>query len=234
MKSMLAAWLCMLSLAPLAVAAQTLPSAPYVQVVGHGSLTVVPDMAQITVTVARTDQDLAAARTQVENRATAVLAAARKLGVAERDLSAAMISIWPEYQWQSNSQVFMGEHVSRRIEITLRNLKNYAALITGLVKAGVTTFSTTLERSDLTVLRRQTLAAAVEDAHARAVTLTRAAGATLGPVYSISERDTLPRPQPLMMAAKAVPAVGSSADYEPGTLEINVTVNVVYLLRDAQ
>lgn len=223
-----------LLLLPLAAFADALPSAPYVQVTGHGSLSVVPDMAHITVSVAKTSQDLAAARSEVEQRASAVIAAARKQGVAERDINAANISIWPEYQWQNNSQVFKGQHVSRRIEITLRDLQRYPDLIGALVKAGVTTFSTTLDRSDLPALRRQALAAAVEDAHARALALTQAAAAVLGPVYSISENDVMPRPQPLMMAARAAPADAGNAEYEPGSMEISVNVNVVYLLKGAR
>ena len=219
------------SLLPLAVLADALPSAPYVQVTGHGSLTVVPDMARVTVTVAKTDKDLTLARNDVESRAAAAIAAARKLGIAERDISAANISIWPEYQWQNNSQVLMGQHVSRRIVITLRDLSRYTDLIGALVKTGVTTFDTTLDRSDLTVLRRQALAKAVEDAHARALALATAAGVSIGPVYSISENTGFVRPQPVIMAAKMAPAGG--AEYEPGTMEVNADVNMVYLLKGA-
>lgn len=224
----------MLCLLPLTALAAALPAAPYVQVTGQGSLTVVPDMARVSVTVAKTDKSLAAARAAVENRASAVIAAARKLGVAEHDISAANLSIWPEYQWQDNSQVFVGQHVSRRIEITLRDLKRYPDLIADLVKANITTFTTTLDRSDIAALRRKALAAAVEDAHARALALSQAAGATLGAVYSISENGVMPRPQPMMMSARAAPASAPSAVYEPGTMEINVNVSVVYLLRSAQ
>jgi len=218
-------------LIPLAVLADALPSAPYVQVAGHGSLTVVPDMARVTVTVAKTDQDLSLARNEVERRASEVIAAARKLGIAEHDINAANISIWPEYQWQNNSQVLTGQHVSRRIVITLRNFSHYADLIGALVQAGVTTFDTMLDRNDLASLQRQALAKAAEDAHARALALVTAAGTSLGPVYSISENTGFVRPQPVMMAAKMAPADG--AEYQPGTMEINADVSVVYLLKDA-
>lgn len=230
MKSLIFALL----LLPLAVSADALPSAPYVQVTGHSSLTVIPDMAHITVTVAKTGKNLASVRNDVEHRARAVITTVRKLGVAEHDVNAANISIQPEYRWQNNSQVFTGQHVSRRIEITLRNLKRYADLIGALVKAGVSTFNTTLDRSDSPALRRQALAKAVDDAHARAVVLTQAAGTGLGAVYSISENDVFHRPQPLMMAAKAAPAGGVNAEYEPGTMKIDATVNVVYLLKGSQ
>lgn len=88
----------LLLLLPLTVLADALPSVPYVQVSGHGSLTVAPDMAHITVTVSKTDKDPAQARSEVEHRASAAIAAARKLGVAERDIDAASLSIQPEYQ----------------------------------------------------------------------------------------------------------------------------------------
>lgn len=216
---------------PLAVQADALPAAPYVQVNGHGSLTVVPDMARITVTVAQTAKDLSQARNDVESRASKVIATARKLGIAERDINAANISIWPEYQWQNNSQVFMGQNVSRRILITQRDLSRYADLIGALTKAGVANFDTTLDHSDLPSLRRQALAKAVEDAHARALALTTAAGMSLGAVYSISENSGSPRPIMAGGLQAATVERSNGAKYEPGTMEISADVSVVYLLK---
>lgn len=220
-------------LLPLAALADALPSAPYVQVSGHGSLTVAPDMAYVGVTLSKTDKNLALARNDVEQRATAVIAAARKLGVAERDIDAASLSIQPEYQWQNNSQVFMGQRVSRSIAITLRSLNRYPDLIGALVKAGVTSFSTTMDRSDFDALRRQALAAAVDDAHARAAALAEAAGASLGPVYSISEHSAFARPQPVMSMDKSLSANTNGAEFPPGTLSISADASVMYLLRVA-
>ncbi|MGH8335455.1 MAG: SIMPL domain-containing protein, partial [Gammaproteobacteria bacterium] len=153
----------LLTLLPLAALANALPSVPYVQVSGHGTLTVVPDMAHVGLTVEKTDKNLTVARADVERRATQVIESAKKLGVPERDINAATISVWPEYQWQNNTQVFVGQHVSRRIEITLHDMTRYADLVSALVKAGVTNIgSTTLDRSDMPALRHQALAKAVE------------------------------------------------------------------------
>lgn len=221
----------LLALLPFAACAGALPATPYVQVAGHGSVTAVPDLARVTVSVAKTDKDLALARNAVEQRAAAVIAAARKLGIAERDINAASISIWPEYQWQNNSQVFAGQHVSRNMVITLRDLSRYADLVAALVKAGIMTFDTALDRSDLAALRRQALAQAVEDAHARALALARAAQVNLGAVYSITENNGFARPQPMMTEAKMSPADG--AQYQPGSMQINADVSVVYLLQHA-
>ncbi|MGA9852923.1 MAG: SIMPL domain-containing protein [Gammaproteobacteria bacterium] len=224
--------LLILSLLPLAALADALPSMPYVQVSGHGTLTVVPDMARVAVTVGKTGKDLVSARAEVERRAAQVIEAAKRLGIPERDINAASISVWPEYQWQNNTQMYMGQHVNRHIEITLRDMGRYADLMSALVKAGVTNIgSTTLDRSDMPQLRRQALAKAVEDAHTHAAALAAAAEVSLGAVYSITENTGFARPQPVMMAAKLAPA--SAAEYEPGTIEVTADVSIVYLLREA-
>ncbi len=223
----------LLVLLPITTLADALPSTPWVQVSGHGSLSVAPDMAQVAVALSKTDKDLTLARNDVEQHAAAVIAAARKLGVAERDINAASLSIQPEYQWQNSSQVFIGQRVSRHIAITLHNLNRYADLIGALVRAGVTSFSTTMDRSDFDALRRQALAQAVDDAHARAAALAEAAGASLGAVYSISETGALVRPQPVVFMGKSLSASADGAEYPPGTLSISADVSAVYLLRVA-
>ncbi|MGH8282217.1 MAG: SIMPL domain-containing protein [Gammaproteobacteria bacterium] len=222
----------LLFLLPLAALADALPSVPYVQVSGHGTLTVVPDMVHVALTVGKTDKNLTAARADVERRASQVIESAKKLGIPERDISATTISVWPQYQWQNNTQVFVGEHVSRHIEITLRDITHYADLVSALVKAGVTNISsTTLDRSDMPQLRRQALAKAVDDAHARAAALADAAGVSLGSVYNITENTAFTRPRPVMMAAKVAPSGG--AEYESGTIEVTADVSIVYLLKKA-
>ena len=65
-------------LLPLTALADALPSSPYVQVSGHGTLTVVPDMAHVTLTVEKTDKNLATARADVEQRASQVIEAAKE------------------------------------------------------------------------------------------------------------------------------------------------------------
>ncbi len=222
----------LLILLPSAALADALPSVPYVQVSGHGTLSVVPDMVHVSLTAEKTDKTLTAARADVERRASQVIESAKKLDIPERDINAATISVWPQYQWQDNTQVFVGQQVSRYIEITLHDMTRYADLVSALIKAGVTNIgSTTLDRSDMPALRRQALAKAVDDAHARAAALAAAAGVNLGPVYSITENTGFARPQPMMMAMKMAPA--TEAKYEPGTIEVTADVGVVYLLKGA-
>jgi len=220
-------------LGPAASFADSLPSAPYIQVQGHGSISVVPDMARVSLTVGDTNPDTAVARSVVERRASQVIDAARKLGVPRGDIAAASISIWPEYRWQNDKQVFTGQHVSRSIDITMRNLSQYPELITALVKAGIANLgNATLDRSDMPDLRRQALAQAVEDAHKRAQAVAAAAGVKLGAVYSITENSGF-SPRPVIMAASLQSGKSSTPDYEPGKINVSADVTIVYLLKQA-
>ncbi len=225
---------CLVALLLLPVLAGALPAVPYIQVSGQGSVSIAPDMAQVSVSVEDSSQDMAAARAVVERRAVQVINAAKKLGVVSADIKAANIAIWPEYRWQDNTQVYVGQHVSRHIQITLRNLSQYADLVSALVKAGVANVSsTTMERSDMPLVRQQALAKAVEDAHQRALAITKAAGVALGSVYSITENSGY-NPRPVLMAAAVKTARSGTADYEPGDIDVIANVSVVYLLKQAR
>ena len=220
-------------LIPCLALADALPARPYIQVSGHGTLSVVPDMAHVSITIEKTDKDLAAARADVERRAAQVIEAAKKIGIADHDIDAASISVWPGYRWQNNNQIYMGQHVSRRIQITLRAMPRYTDLVAALIKTGVTNVSsTTLDRSDMPELRQQVLAAAVADAHKRALALAAAAGVELGTVYSITQNSVF-NPRPLVMAGRAAPTSGA-ADYEPGSIDVTGDVSIVYLLKQAR
>lgn len=227
-------YIAVLVLLPVLALAGALPAVPYIQVSGQGSVSVAPDMAQISVTVANSGRDVAAARAVVERHAIQVINAAKNLGVASTDIKAASIAIWPEYHWQNNTQVYVGQHVSRHIQITLRKLSRYADLVNALVKAGVANVNgTTMERSDMPQVRRQALAEAVKDAHKRALTIATAAGVELGSIYSITENSSF-NPRPVLMAAGVKTAKSSAAEYEPGNIDVTANVSLIYLLKQAR
>lgn len=216
--------------APLAIA-DGLPSVPYVQVSGHGDVRVAPDMLDIAFTVTRSDPKLSTARADVEQRSDAVIALAKQLGIASRDIQAQAIYIAPEYNWQDNKREYLGQRVTRTFDFTLRDLGRYPALIDGLVKAGVSSLDSVIpSRSDMPALRARALAAAMQDAHTRAQTLAASAGTALGAVFSISENsDAVTGPRPMMLSA-ARSSMQAPASYEPGLVDIGVDVSVVYLL----
>ena len=222
-----------LVLSPLAARADNLPAKPYIVVSGHGELHVAPDLMYVTLTVERTDMDLGVARTDVEQRATKVIELARKLGVADKDISAAAIYVSPQYEWLNHGQQFKGQHVTRSITLTLRAIDRYTDLVNGLIGAGVTRLdAVTPDRSDRRALEEKALQLAVIEAHDKAAGMAATASVSLGPVYSIAEQSGGRSVRPLMMATAEVAGGSppSGAEYLSGEIEIAADVSVYYLI----
>ncbi len=215
--------------------ADGLPTSPYIQVNGHGELQVAPDMAYVSMTLEKTSLDAKAARADVEARAAKVIALARKLGLADKDIDAPSVTVYPVYACAGSSasgecvRKLQGQHVSRGITLTLRDLSRYGELVDGLFDAGVTDVGdASMDRSDRHALEQKARALAVGDAHDRAAGLAQSAGVTLGSVYSIAEQGGgfAPRPMMAMAAAKS----SGAPEYLTGKIEISADVTVFYLI----
>lgn len=224
-----------------AVRADGLPSSPYIQVSGHGDFQVAPDMAYVSLSVEKTSLDAKAARADVEARAAKVIALARQLRIADKDIDAPSVTVYPEYSWAvdkssvgDNRRIrrLTGQHVTRAITLTLRDLSRYGELVNGLFEAGVTDLgNVVMDRSDREILQQKARALAVGDAHNRAAGLAQSAGVTLGPVYSITEQGGgyVPRPMTAMRAA-SMDATSAAPEYLDGKIEISADVTVYYLI----
>ena len=219
-----------------AVPADGMPTSPYIQVNGHGELRVSPDMAYVSLTVDKTSMDAKAARSDVEARTAKVIATARKLGIADKDIDAPSVTVEPDYEWSnggvssSGVRKLVGQHVSRSVTLTLRDLSRYGELVDGLFQAGVTDLSgVSPDRSDRPILEQKARALAVADARERASGLAQSAGVTLGAVYSIAEQAGY-GPRPVVMRAALVTSAPSSPEYLSGKLEIAADVTVFYLI----
>ena len=229
----------LIGLSPMAAIADGLPASPYIQVNGHAALQVMPDMAYVSLTLEKTELDAKAARADVEDRAAKVIALARKLGIADKDIDAPSVSVSPQYGWVSDSSVaskrvykLTGHHVTRGVTLTLRDLSRYGELVDGLFDAGVTDLgNVVMDCSDRDALQQKARGQAVADAHDKAAGLAQSAGVTLGPVYSISDQSAAYGPRPMAFARGAVMSGESAApEYLSGKIEIGADVTVYYLI----
>jgi hypothetical protein len=224
---------------PLAAGADGLPKDPFIQVSGHGELQITPDILHVSLTVEKTDKDVKVARADVESRTSKVIELARKLGVADRDIDAAALYVYPLYQWQRsdrpggvNGQTLVGQHVTRSVYVTLRDISRYGDLLDGLVAAEVTRVdNVTPDLKDRQVQARNALQLAIADAHDNALMVAKSAGVTLGAVYSIAEQGGGYTPRPVAMAgAMRAASEAGATEYLPGQLEIDADVTVYYLI----
>jgi len=230
----------LLGLTPLAAVADGLPSSPYIQVNGHAELLVAPDMAYVSLTLEKTDLDAKAARADVEDRTAKVIALARKVGIAEKDIDAPSVTVYPQYGWVVDNSVAIkraykltGHHVTRGVTLTLRDLSRYGELVDGLFDAGVTDLgNVSMDRSDRAGLQQKARGLAVVDAHDKAAGLAQSAGVTLGPIFSINDQSAAEGPRPLMLARAAGASADSAApEYISGKIGIGADVTVYYLIK---
>lgn len=214
------------STAQAATLSSTNTSPARITVTGTGTVTGTPNQLMLSMGVQVNGGSVSSALDQANQAVANVTAALRQRGVAAADIQTSGLSIYPNYQ--GNSQVPVGYGVSESLTATLNNLSVAGSQIEAAVHAGgnaTTVDNVSLNLADDGSLLASARANAVKDAHAKAAQFARALGVPLGQVISISSADQVPQPMmygaPQASAAKSVPI-------SPGSQQVSVSVTVVY------
>jgi uncharacterized protein YggE len=203
-----------------------------VTVAGEGSAFGVPDVAVLALGVEAEAATVGEARTQAADAMESMLQALKDGGVDEDDIQTARFSVQPRYDFEDNRQVLRGFVVTNVATAKVREIDKTGELVDAALAAGgdlsrVDSVSFTID--DPSELEGEARRLAVEEARQRAETLADAAGAELGRVLSITESGGgVPVP------SGEVPVVRDEgeAPIQPGELEVQVQVQVVYEIRD--
>ncbi len=196
---------------------------------GTGKVTGTPDVVTISLGVETHDPSAKAALDANNTLANGVIDTIKAAGVAPADLQTSQLSVYPSY---SDKGVITGYQVSNIVTATLRDISTAGALIDAVgAKAGdaIRVQSLTFSIDDASTLRSAARADAVKRAQAQAKELADAAGVQLGAVQSITETPSYDQPVYQTMAASAS-ADAAAAPVQPGSLELNVNVQVVFAI----
>jgi uncharacterized protein YggE len=180
--------------------------ATLLQVSAHGETMRAPDLAQFSAGVVTQNLDANAAMRANAQRMSAVIAALKQAGVAERDVQTANISVEPQYREGSNVRpTISGYLVSNTVNVRLHDLTKIGDVLDALVKQGANQINGptfTLDKPDMAMDEART--DAVKHAQARADLYAAATGLKVRRIVSISESSDEPRvPHPMMMMARA-------------------------------
>jgi uncharacterized protein YggE len=200
-----------------------------ITVTGMGRVTLTPNIADLRLGVNITRPTANAARDDAAAAMTKVVAAIKKAGVADKDIQTSMLSLQPVYDYSTNGNgKLTGFQVVNIVAITVRDISIVGDLVDAAVTAGATSVDGVSFRVDNeTAAEGQARTAAVADAKAKAQALATAAGVTIAGVSSIAENSSnVPYPVPYAAGAPAKDAM--STPVSPGTMEIDITVTVVY------
>jgi len=189
-----------------------------ISVVASGESSVAPDLAIVSFSVTADGKQLAPTRDDVNRRASAVLAALRKLGLADGDLTAPDVGIHPQYDYRKGQRL-TGYHVARQMTAKVRDLERLGEVLDAVVSAGANeVHGAQMSAEDPSAAEHQALAAAMAAARAKAEAVASAAGVTLGALTRLEEEADggfQPMPKLAVMRmedAGAVPTEVSAGD----------------------
>ncbi|MGR3512457.1 MAG: SIMPL domain-containing protein [Paracoccaceae bacterium] len=190
-----------------------------------------PDMATVRVGVSREALTAAEAMTAMSEGAGTVLEDLTSLGIEQRDMQTASVSLNPVWE-QGNVRPprIRGYAASTTVSVRVRDLDQLGVLLDRVVSGGANELNgLSFGIADPGPLESAARADAVERATAKAATLAKAAGVGLGAVQSISEGGAQRAPAPMMrgamMEASAVPIAA-------GELTVRITVSMTFEISD--
>ncbi len=233
------------ALAALSAAIYTLPAgaadelSPRIIVSGEGHASAAPDMALISLTVLREAETARAALNDNSKAMAEVLTAMKAAGIADKDLQTAGFSIQPRYVYPDQNKPepeqpkIVGYSVVNTLSLRIRDLSKLGEIIDQAVTLGVNQGGDiTFVKDDTSGLLDEARKKAMENAVAKAKTLTAAAGVATGRILEISEQSFQPQPIPMLRAEMAMAKSASDAvPVAAGENSYRVNVNVTFEIK---
>jgi uncharacterized protein YggE len=191
-----------------------------------------PDMATINLGVITEGQTASAALAETARRMTALNAALRRAGIAERDIQTSNVSVYPQQQYVEGQQPrITGYQANNSVSVKVRNIDNTGRVIDAAVAAGGNTvngvsFSHADPDAQLDIARR----AAIAEARRRAELYANALGLSVQRIVAVQEGGGYAPPMPVALERFAAQD-GAATPVAPGEIETRVSVSVTFELR---
>ena len=194
-----------------------------ITVTGTESVDVAPDVAEWSFGVQTSATTARAALAANAKRMRRVVAAVRAAGVSRADIRTAYVSLYPDVRDDGD---VAGYFAYASVHAVVQRLGRSGAVVDAAVRAGANEVSgPTMTRSDRDGLHREALNRAYDAARAKAESLARKLGVSLGAPTSVVESG-LDGPEPVYGERSA--ALASDVPIEPGTTDITATVTVTF------
>jgi uncharacterized protein len=196
-----------------------------ITVVGTGSAKTAPDKAGWSFGVRTEAENAETAMRQNADKTRRVINALKDAGVDGDDLRTEAVSLYPRTDDMGSG--IIGYTASSSVHATV-SLDQVGKLVDTAVAAGANEISgPNLTVSDTDEEYRDAVAAALEDARAKAEALARSAGLTLGDPVAIVEGGG---PGPVMPYGRAVLESAAEVPIEPGKQEVQAILTVTFAI----
>ncbi len=204
-----------------------------IAVSGQGKVTVVPDMATVSLGVTTERPTAKAAREAAAEQMTKIVAALKALGIGDEDIATSNVSLNPTYDYPANAQpTIRGYQLQNTVTVTVNNIDQVSDVIDNSVQAGANTVNgVSFDVKDRAAAEAKAREAAVKDARAKADTIASGLGVSITGVASVAEQVQTPIWYGGMMAAPAAGAADSAqTPVMPGSTDVTITVQVSFLI----
>jgi uncharacterized protein len=202
-------------------------------VTGTGEVTVVPDIAVVNLGVYVQMETLEAAQAQAAESMAAVMAVLESYNIDEKDIQTSNYSVSPVWTWDDNSnRILVGYSVSNTVNVKVRNTDDTGSFIDDVVAAGgeytvINGISFTVD--DTEAYYTAARAEAIANAIAKATQIAELTGVTLGePTYIVDNSGNYSPIYYYPTYDTAVKGEGASTSISTGSVDISVSVQVVY------
>jgi hypothetical protein len=198
---------------------------------GHAEIKVKPDIAYVNVGVVTQAHDAAQAEQENAVRATALVKALKKAGIADGDIQSQSYDLQPQYDYKASPALLTGYQVTNSFQVTVRDLTKAGAIIDLATQAGSNQISgVTFDLADRTQAEARALAMAIMRAHVKATLMAKAAQVSLGRLVDLSEGSP-PVFEPIVMhSAMLMKAAAASTPVQPQEIKITADVTALYAI----
>lgn len=200
-----------------------------IAVTGTGTVHLPPDIVYVNLGVQTRGTDIGETVQENSRLVEAVMAAIKGAGVAEEDIQTTYfnVSTQPMYDEFGNPTDEVTYWVDNTLMVALRQVDGLGDLLQKALNAGANSVQgVNYSVEDPETAFGDARTEALEDARRQAEQLASGAGATLGPILSLTESSYGGSPYP-----SAFDKGGAGVPTVPGTLEYQISVYVTYTLR---
>ena len=211
-------------------------------VTGHGTVTIVPNLALLNLGVETRALTVEEARAEAAAAMTGIIDALKARGIADRDIQTRYFNISPEYTWQEvyegslryNKQVLTGYRVSNSVIAKVRDTDILGVTIDDVVEAGgdatrIQSIQFTVD--DPSAAQTQAREEAVLDAAAKADQFATLTGVVKGDLLFITESGgSAPVTYDYGVRTDSFAAEAAPTPISLGELEVHVYVQTVFAI----
>ena len=211
-------------------AADAPANAGRITVTGQGSVKVKPDIALVDLGVQAQNADAKAAQAANSERAAAVIAALKALGIKEADIQTSHYNLYPTYDYSAKGEARVtGYTVQNTINVTLRDINLVGEAIDAAIEAGANVSNgIRFTINDSGAYYAEALALAVAGAKQKALAIAGAMRVTVGNPIEVTENGGNYMPVAYENALMDSAVRAEAMPVQAGELEVTATITAVF------